>query len=634
MKILHLVTQDSGGAGRAALRLHLALQKLADTDKHARTENTKPTEPIESLMLVQNKSSDLTSIIRVAKTKTQKLFEKLRPALCALPLSLYPKRHQDIFSVDFIHNRHLIKTINAHKPDIVHLHWINGGFLSVKDLCKIQAPLIWSLHDANPYTGGCHYVAPSCIGVENQCGKCPLLNSNFPFDLSYWNFAMKQKAYKKLNLTINGLSSWIAQCAKESALFKDKHIINLPNPIDTTLYAPLDKHTARTLLRLDNPKKIIAFGAIQATSIKRKGYTELKEALKLLKNKQSLKLLVFGSSGNEMGVCENIEGIETHYLGHLYDDLSLKLVYNAADVVVIPSLAESFGQVASESLACSTPVVCFNIGGLKDIVEHKKTGYLATPFDPCELAQGIEWILDLSPQDYQALAQNSRQKVLTSFEAKKVSLQYLESYKEIIAIGGGASEKLATHLISTQKIIAFGAIQATSIKRKGYAELKEALKLLKNKQSLKLLVFGASANEMGVCENIEGIETHYLGHLYDDLSLKLVYNAADVVVIPSLAENLSNVIVESLSCGTPVVGFDIGGNHDIIEHKKTGYLAQESDCTDLCKGIEWVLNLSPKDYQALAQNSRQKALLQFEALLVAQKYLKAYQAIMDGGGGR
>ncbi|PAF45194.1 glycosyltransferase [Helicobacter sp. 11S02596-1] len=610
MKILHLVSQDSGGAGRACLRLHLALLK----------------QGIDSVMLVQTKTSDIPSVVRLAKTKTQKIIEKLRPALCNLPLAFYPKRHKDIFSIDFLHNGLLIKTINDLNPDIVHLHWINGGFLNIKDLKKIKAPLLWSLHDANPYTGGCHVVAAACVGVSVRCKKCPLLHSSFPFDLSFWGFRAKQKTYKELNLTINGLSRWIARCAKESVLLRDKKIINLPNPIDTEIYSPMDKNTAREILNLSHRKKTIAFGALSATSIERKGYPQLKMALSKLENKENIRIIIFGASANENGEIENIEGIETHYLGHLYDDMSLKLVYNAADVVVVPSLAESFGQVASESIACGTPVVCFDVGGLKDIIEHKKTGYLATPFEASDLSAGIEWVLNLSTQNYQILCQNAQQKAIKNFSSKKVSLDYIKAYENILGGGGLIYQAFYNH---SKKTIAFGAISATAIDRKGYPQLKMALSKLENKENLRLIIFGASANEKGNIENIEGIETYYLGHLYDDMSLKLVYNAADVVVIPSLAENLSNAIMESLSCGTPVVAFDIGGNADMITHKQNGYLAKPLDCEDFSAGIAWILGLTPHTYATIAQNARDKVLRDFESATIAKRYIEAYQNILQ-----
>ncbi len=593
MKILHLISQDSGGAGRAALRLHKALLD----------------QNIESLMLVQNKTTDLPSVIRLANTKPQKIMEKLRPALATLPLMLYPKRHKDIFSPNALSNKTLIKKINEIKPDILHIHWINNGFLNIKDLTKIKIPIIWSLHDANAYTGGCHYVATACVGVKNHCGRCPLLNSKSKYDLSYWNFKAKKNTYKKINLTINGLSKWITNCAKESTLLKDKTIINLPNPIDTNIFKPINKNIAREILGLNKTQKIITFGAINATQIDRKGYKELISAINKINNK-NIRLIIFGSSdGNK------IENIETTYLGHLNDDLSLRIVYSISDVIVVPSKVESFGQVALESLSCGTPVVAFDTSGLKDIIDHKINGYLAKSYDIDDLANGIQWVLDNDFKD------NPRQKAL-NFDSKIVAKKYIHQYQNIIS-GGGYKELLKTIFFKQNTIyITFGAISGTDIKRKGYDELINALQKLNF--DFELLVFGSSYGK-----KVGKIKTHFLGYVNDDTTLRLIYNASNVFIVPSLAENLSNAIMESLSCGTPVVAFDIGGNSDMIDHKINGYLANNID--DLANGIQWVLD--EQNYNTLSNNARKKITNTFASNIVAKQYINQYNHISNSGGG-
>ncbi|PAF53680.1 hypothetical protein BKH42_05010 [Helicobacter sp. 13S00482-2] len=409
MKILHLVSQDSGGAGRAALRIHKALLN----------------EHIDSIVLVQQKTTDQPGVMRLAKTKKEKIIEKIRPLLPLFFLLPYPQHHRDIFSPNPPSNRHLIKTILSLKPDLIHLHWINNGFLNIKDLAKINIPMLWSLHDANPYTGGCHIIPNECENFKTHCQKCPFLHSNSIHDLSYFIFNKKAKIYPKLNLTINGLSKWITDCAKQSMLLKEKKIINLPNCIDTQLYQPIPKSIAREILNLQSSKKIISFGAIDATSIDRKGYHQLKKALSLLKNKENFKLVIFGASQGE-----SIEGIETLYLGHLSDDISLKILYNASDVFVTPSLAENLSNVIMESLACGVPVVGFDIGGNSDMIEHKTNGYLAR--DHKDLADGIKWVLDLEQTDYDTLCKNARKKICTKFDSNIVSLEYIKTYKEIL----------------------------------------------------------------------------------------------------------------------------------------------------------------------------------------------------------
>ncbi|RDU63995.1 glycosyltransferase family 4 protein [Helicobacter sp. MIT 14-3879] len=426
MRVVHITTSDSGGAGRACVRLHKALLQFG----------------IDSIILTNNKTIDIPSIIRVAKTKPQKLLEKLRPALSQLPLIIYKRKHKEIFSPNIAifnpKNKALLKMLDELKPDIIHLHWIESGFLNIKDLLYFNAPIIWSMHDSNPYTGGCHYVAPSCTKANIECKKCPLLNSNYNYDLSYLTFKRKQKTYTKLkNLTIIGLSSWITDCAKKSALLKDKQIINLPNPIDTEVYKPISKETAKDLLGINKDTKIIAFGAISATSIKRKGYRELREALSLLKNKSNIKLVVFGSSNKE-----DIERIKTIYMGHLYDDISLRIIYSLSDVFVAPSLAENLSNAIMESLACGTPVIAFDIGGNKDMIKHLYNGYLAKPYDINDLARGIEWILESN--NYKNISNNAIKSVKEKFDSKLITNKYIEVYNTLLNRGGVESNLIIT----------------------------------------------------------------------------------------------------------------------------------------------------------------------------------------------
>ncbi|TLD96181.1 glycosyltransferase [Helicobacter jaachi] len=625
MRILHLVTQDNGGAGRACVRLHKALLEIG----------------ADSIILTQHKTLDLPSIQQFAHTKLQKLRVKLRSFLTQLPLMLYPKREKDIFSPHFTlfppRNRALVRQINALKPDVVHLHWIEGGFLNVKDLAYIQAPLLWSLHDANPYTGGCHYVAAACIGVSVACKKCPLLKSQSAFDISFLTFKHKAKVYARLkHLTINGLSRWITQCAKDSMLLGSKPIINLPNPIDTKIFYPINKHTAREILKIEKKTKFISFGALNATSTPRKGFSELKSALQILPDsiKQQCELLIFGASCDESeNPSDNLCGIKTRYLGVLNDDISLVLLYSASDVFVTPSHAESFGQTALEALACGTPVVSFDTSGLKDIVLHRQNGYLAKMLDIKDLARGIEWILSLNKSAYETMAQNARQSAQKRFSASSIAHKYMHTYAQLT--GGGAVDKwsakaLLIAMLAQKKehfYIGFGALGGGSVARKGFKELKAALQNLSDsiKERCTLLVCG------GYTESIAHIETKNLGLLHDDTSLALVYNACDVFIQPSLAENLSNVIMESLACGTPVVAFDIGGNADMISHKVNGYLAQALDTKDLARGIEWILTHA--DYNMLANNARQSVMDKFQSSHIAKKYLHTYSTLIESNGG-
>lgn len=409
MKILIVNASDiEGGAARAAYRLHKALLS----------------QGVDSQMLVQSKISDDYTVIG-PETKIKKAIAKIRPILDQLPVTRYKNRTKTLFSPAWLPFSGINDKINEIKPDIVHLHWIAGGMIRIEDIAKLKPPIVWSLLDMWAFTGGCHY-DEECGAYIRDCGNCKVLGSNKVNHLSKKIFYRKLKTFKHKRMYIIGLSKWLSQCAQNSFLLKDNNHINLPIPIDTNLYKPCDRFKSRDLWNLPQDKKLVLFGAINATGDPRKGYNELCEALYKLTDK-NIELVVFGSSKPK--VDQNV-GFSTHYLGHLYDDVSLVTLYSAVDVMVVPSLQEAFGQTASESMACGTPVVAFAYTGLLDIVDHKINGYLARPFDTSDLANGIEWALNAP--NYDELCRNAREKVVWEFDSRVVAGKYIELYKQLM----------------------------------------------------------------------------------------------------------------------------------------------------------------------------------------------------------
>jgi glycosyltransferase involved in cell wall biosynthesis len=410
VKILHVNTSDTqGGAARAAYRLHRSL--LA--------------EGIGSQMLVQSKASDDFTVVGPT-TKIQKGLGKIRPTLDSFPVRHYKHRTKTLFSPAWVPFSDVVDRINELNPDVVHLHWIAGGMVRIEDVARIKAPIVWSLHDMWAFTGGCHY-DEECGGFRQQCGNCKVLGSGTSKDLSRRVHGRKQATFqKKKNITLVGLSKWLADEAANSSLFSSQQVVNLPNPIDTEVFSPFNQAAARELLNLPQGKKLILFGAMGATSDPRKGYKELSQALKQLQIDDA-GLVVFGAS-QPQGRSEFPQ--PAHYLGRLHDDVTLRVLYSAADVMVVPSYQEAFGQTASESMACGTPVVAFGATGLLDIVDHKENGYLAKPFEPADLAHGIEWILN--HVNYNKLCENARKKVVQYFDFKVVAPQYIELYRSVL----------------------------------------------------------------------------------------------------------------------------------------------------------------------------------------------------------
>jgi glycosyltransferase involved in cell wall biosynthesis len=409
MRVLIVNASDiDGGAARAAYRLHKALLN----------------ESIDSKMIVQFKKSDDYTVLG-PQTKMQKALCKLRPILDNLPVKLYKNRTKTLFSPSWLRFSGIASKINEINPDIVHLHWITGGMMSIEDINKIKAPVIWSLHDNWAFTGGCH-IKWECDNYKNSCGFCPRLGSNKENDLSRKVWNRKKRIFDVKKMTIVGLSRWIHKCSKDSCLLKSHININLPNLIDVNIFKPFDKQKSRELWNLSSKKRLILFGAMGATSDIRKGFKELIRALELIKS-DAIEFVVFGSS--EPINAPNFR-FKVNYLGHLHDDISLVTLYSAVDVMVVPSLQENLSNVIMESLACATPVVAFNVGGNSDMIEHLKSGYLAKTFDSEDLAKGIDWIIN-NPK-YEELCEHARSKIIREFDSAIVTKKYIALYQDVL----------------------------------------------------------------------------------------------------------------------------------------------------------------------------------------------------------
>jgi glycosyltransferase involved in cell wall biosynthesis len=413
VKILHLSTQDiGGGAARAAYRLHKGLQHIG----------------LESQMLVQEKLSNDKSVF-APKLRLFQGIAKTKLTFETLPLKLYNTRTKNPFFTQWLPDRVVSNAARLH-PDVINLHWISAAFMQIETLAKLKQPLVWTLHDSWGFTGGCHVIG-ECDRYKVSCGTCPQLNSNSEYDLSRWVWNRKAKAWKNLNLTLVSPSYWLAQCARSSSLFQNLRIEIIPHGLDTQKYRPFPKTLGREILNLPQDKKIILFGAIEATSDKNKGFHLLQPTLQELSKsgrKDDWELVIFGASQPEN---QPDLGFKTHYLGHLYDDISLATVYSLADVMLIPSLQESFGQTASESLACSTPVVAFNATGLKDIVDHQQNGYLAKPYEVDDFAKGIIWVLE-NAERYQKLSFYAREKAERAFTLQLQARRYSALFQEVL----------------------------------------------------------------------------------------------------------------------------------------------------------------------------------------------------------
>lgn len=414
MQVLLLNKTDSwGGAARAAYRLHEGLRNIQ----------------VNSQILVQEKAGNDPHVLLYPSWLNRR-FPKLRARLNRLPVKFYPPLGTPIFSPQWVPD-HLPQEVAKLNPDIISLQWICEGYLQIESLPKFTKPLVWTLHDMWVATGGCHH-SESCENYVTKCGNCPVLQSNQEQDLSRWVWERKQKSWQNLNLTLVSPSNWLAEKVALSPLFSPYRIEVIPNGLNLDIYQPIDKKNARKQLNLPQDKKLILFGAMQGTADRWKGFYHLESALKeLIKSdlRPELELVIFGSDAPEN---PPDFGFNCHYLGKINQDEKLALVYSAVDVFVAPSVVDNLPNTVMESLACGTPSVAFHIGGLPDLIEPEENGYLARPFEPEDLAQGIIWVIE-NPERHQKLCENARQKAERAYNIQTIAHRYLSLFEEILS---------------------------------------------------------------------------------------------------------------------------------------------------------------------------------------------------------
>lgn len=414
MRILHLSTFDAdSGAARGSLWLHQALLR----------------QGVVSQMLVGSKHTDDDTIYAMSSPLGW-VGAKLRMRLDDLPLRRYRKTNESFWSIGWLPGR-FDRQVAEFSPDIVHLHWVGAGFLPVQALAQLRCPVIWTLRDMWPVTGGCHYTA-GCERYRTGCGACPQLRSDDEQDLSRAVWRNKQNHWRNLDLTLVPISRWLGDCVRASPLLRGYPVEVVPNGLDIGKFTPVGKQAGRAAWDLPPDRSIIVYGAVNATTDTRKGFAELLAALQILGRDgvagQPL-LVVFGDL--QPGDIPDY-GIETRHVGYIDDNIRLSKLYAAADVAVMPSLQEAFGKTLIEAMACGTPVVAFGGGGPDDIVTHRVDGYLAEPYRPEDLAAGITWSLDAIAGGAD-LGARARAKVEAAFDIDVVAARYRDLYERIVS---------------------------------------------------------------------------------------------------------------------------------------------------------------------------------------------------------
>ena len=413
MRVLIVNTSErTGGAAVAANRLMKSLNNNG----------------VKAKMLVRDKESDALTVVRLPQSPLLRwhfLWERF-VVFCRLHFS---RKH--LFEVDIANSGFDITRLREfQEADIIHLHWINQGMLSLGDIRRILQsgkPVVWTMHDIWPATAICH-VTLGCRNFTTLCRECRLLPGHgSKNDLSTSVWQKKQRLLDDGNIYYVACSRWLESEAKKSGLLKGQKITSVPNPIDTHIYKKGDQQAARKRLVLPSNNRLILFASQRVTN-EYKGMGYLIEACQSLKDISQLGVVILGGHAEE--VVSQLP-FETYPLGYVNDEQRIVDVYNAVDVFVLPSLSENLPNTIMEAMACGVPCVGFKVGGIPEEIDHRRNGYVAEYRSADDLAKGIRWIL--TEADYEALSQAAVHKVAQNYSQQSVAMRYLDVYHQAMA---------------------------------------------------------------------------------------------------------------------------------------------------------------------------------------------------------
>ena len=388
---------------------------------------------VKAKMLVRDKETDRLTVAAVPEQKGMQLRFLWERFVVWLGLHLNRKH---LFEVDIANcGADITQLQEFQEADIIHLHWVNQGMLSLKGIRKILdsgKPVVWTMHDIWPATAVCHLTL-DCRRFEQQCCHCRLLpGGGSDNDLAAKVWRKKQKMLAGRQMTFVACSQWLAGEARKSGLLQGQRVESIPNPIDTHIYMPKDQQQARQRVGLPAEGRVILFASQRVTNLN-KGMNYLVEACQLIATqhpdqKDNITVAVLG------GHAEEIVGqlpFRTCPLGYVNDEQRIVDVYNAADVFVLPSLSENLPNTIMEAMACGLPCVGFRVGGIPEEIDHKRNGYVAEYRNAADLAAGIRWVLGSDRRE--ALSEACVRKVAQSYSQQSVAMKYLDVYDQAIA---------------------------------------------------------------------------------------------------------------------------------------------------------------------------------------------------------
>jgi len=417
MKVALVSTSDIGhGAGIAAYRLHRGLIQAG----------------VKSRLLVTEKLSHDDTVIQLPHHPTSRSVAAVQHLFRMTEHLLNVVGLQNIVSLS---SPYLIRNMWLKNADLIHLHNIHSHsrYFSLLQLPYLsRTPLLWTLHDMWPMTGHCYYPS-DCTRWMNCCGNCPDLGiyPRMLFDATAPMFFVKRRLLKSTDITLAAPSEWMKNQTERSPIFAGKQVCQIPNGIDMKVYYPRNRLAIRAELGIKEVDRVLLFVSSQLDD-PRKGLSQLIHALnRLLIPRERLLIMTMGG-----GNCEQFSDFRTISLGYQANEEYMSRIYSAADLQVVPSLQDNLPNVVLESLACGTPVVCFDCGGLRDIINHFDNGYLARFKDVTDLATGIEWVLNRPINDV-VLREKAVASIRRRFDLTITTAAHVELYKELINSRGG-----------------------------------------------------------------------------------------------------------------------------------------------------------------------------------------------------
>ena len=413
MRVLIINTSERiGGAAIAANRLMQALKKNG----------------VKARMLVRDKQTDQLTVVSIGYGWTQPI-KFLWERVSIFAANKFSKRN--LFLVDIANaGTDITKNIEFERADVIHLHWVNQGYLSINNLNKILHSgkrVVITMHDQWYFTGICHY-SGDCDKYTSHCHHCTLMNGTALGDFASQLFDKKQHIYEDSKVTFVGCSQWMANLARTSALTQGHKVVSIPNAINTEQFRPLNKTAARKELCLPLTGKLLLFGCQRITD-ERKGFRYLVDALQIIKRDnpeiaQNTEIVVVGGKADSISSHLPFSIIPVSYVS---DPQKMIALYNAVDLYVTPSLQDNLPNTIMEALACGTPCVGFDVGGIPEMIDHKKNGYVARYKDSADFAEGIKWVLT---SDHDTLSAKAREKVMNNYTEDIVAKKYIEVYED------------------------------------------------------------------------------------------------------------------------------------------------------------------------------------------------------------